>query len=176
MLGENEIPSGTISQIRLVLGDRNSLVVDGDSVALTTPSAQQSGLKLQVHTTLEPELAYDVLLDYDATQSIVKAGNSGKYNLKPVIRVFVEQSTGSIKGTVVPDSVNCAVYAIMNGDSVGTFTNDNGQFLIKGLKPSTYSVYIEPGSNSIYGDSTVTNLNVNVGYVLDLGTINLKEK
>jgi len=176
LLGENEIPSGKISQIRLVLGDRNSIVVDGDSVELSTPSAQQSGLKLQVHTTLEPELAYDVLLDFDAAQSIVKAGNSGKYNLKPVIRVFVEQSTGSIKGVVSPDSVKCAVYAIVNGDSAATFTNDAGQFLIKGLEPSTYSVYVEPGSNSIYGDSTLTNQNVNVGAVLDLGTINLKEK
>jgi len=143
---------------------------------LSTPSAQQSGLKLQVHTTLEPELAYDVLLDFDAAQSIVKAGNSGKYNLKPVIRVFVEQTTGSIKGTVSPDSVSCAVYAIMNGDSVATFTNNFGQFLIKGLEPSSYSVYIEPGSNSVYGDSTITNLNVNVGAVLDLGTVNLKKK
>lgn len=176
LLGENEIPSGKISQIRLVLGERNSVVVDGDSVELSTPSAQQSGLKLQVHTTLEPELAYDVLLDFDAAQSVVKAGNSGKYNLKPVIRVFVEQSTGSIKGIISPDSVKCVVYAIVNGDSASTYTNDEGQFLIKGLEPSTYSVYIEPGSNSIYGDSTLTNLNVSVGNVLDLGTVNLKEK
>lgn len=176
LLGENEIPSGKISQIRLVLGDRNSVVVDGDSVALSTPSAQQSGLKLQVHTTLESDLEYDVILDFDAAQSIVKAGNSGKYNLKPVIRVFVEQSTGSIKGAVSPDSVACVVYAIRNTDSVSTFTNELGQFLIKGLEPSTYLLYVEPGTNSTYADSTINNLGVNVGAVLNLGTINLKKK
>ncbi len=176
LLGENEIPSGKISQIRLILGERNSVVVDGDSVELDTPSAQQSGLKLQVNATLEPELEYDVLLDFDAAQSVVKAGNSGKYNLKPVIRVFVEQSTGSIKGVVSPDSVYCAIYAIQGADSFSTFTNESGQFLIKGLETDTYSLSIKPGSNSTFRDSTLVNLQVNIGNVLDVGAVSLKPK
>ena len=52
LLGENEIPSGRISQIRLVLGDQNSVIDGEDSVGMDTPSAQQSGLKLNVHADL----------------------------------------------------------------------------------------------------------------------------
>lgn len=175
LLGENEIPSGKISQIRLILGDQNSVVDGEDSVEMKTPSAQQSGLKLKVNATLEPELAYDVLLDFDAARSVVKAGNSGKYNLKPVIRTIVEQSSGSIKGFVDPDSVKCAVYAIIGDDSVGTFTNE-GNFLIKGLAPNTYSLYVDPGKDSGIKDSTLSDIKVDLGLVTDVGEIKLEEE
>lgn len=174
LLGENEIPSGRINQIRLILGDRNSVVDGDDSVAMKTPSAQQSGLKLKVNATLEPELTYDVLLDWDAAQSVVKAGNSGNYNLKPVIRTIVDQSTGSIKGIVDPDSVQHAVYAILGDDSIGTYTNEEGSFLIKGLDPNTYSVYIDPGTESGIKDSLITDVAVQMGIVVDIGIVELE--
>lgn len=176
LLGENEIPSGKISQIRLVLGDENSVVDGEDSVEMKTPSAQQSGLKLKVNETLEPDLTYDILLDFDAAKSVVKAGNSGKYNLKPVIRTIVEQSTGSIKGTVDPDSITSAVYAILGEDSVGSFTDTEGGFLIKGLEPNTYSLYVDPGTDSGIKDSTLTNLKVDMGLVTDTGEIILEKE
>src|SRR5689334_10345446 len=52
LLTAAETPAGSISQIRLILGENNSIVVDGKEKPLSTPSAQQSGLKLNVHTTL----------------------------------------------------------------------------------------------------------------------------
>lgn len=175
LLGENEMPSGKISQIRLVLGDQNSVIDGEDSVEMKTPSAQQSGLKLKVNATLEPGLAYDILLDWDAAKSVVKAGNSGKYNLKPVIRTIVEQSTGSLKGTVDPDSMTSAVYAILGEDSVGTFTNEDGNFLIKGLGPDTYSLYVDPGKGSGIKDTTLTEIKVDLGLITDVGEIKLEE-
>lgn len=176
LLAENEIPSGKISQLRLVLGDQNSVIDGEDSVGMKTPSAQQSGLKLKVNVTLEPDLAYDILLDWDATQSVVKAGNSGQYILKPVIRTIVEQSTGSLKGTVNPGSVKSAIYAVLGEDSVGTFTNEEGEFLIKGLNPETYSLYVDPGAESSLKDTVITNLNVQLGLITDVGEIVLEEK
>lgn len=81
------IPSGKISQIRFVLGSNNSVVlVGGASFQLATPSAQQSGLKVNVHQELEPDHVYEITLDFDASQSIVIQGN-GDYSLKPVITV-----------------------------------------------------------------------------------------
>lgn len=176
LLGENEIPAGKISQIRLILGDQNSVVDGEDSVEMKTPSAQQSGLKLKVNATLEAGLAYDILLDFDAARSVVKAGNSGKYILKPVIRTIVEQSSGSIKGVVVPDSVVSAVFAIIGDDSLGTFTNDEGSFLIKGLEPNTYSLYVDPGENTGINDSTLTEIEVDLGMITDVGEIELEEQ
>ena len=39
-------------------------------------------------------------MDWDVQKSIVKAGNSGNYNLKPVIRVTAEANSGTISGRI----------------------------------------------------------------------------
>ena len=78
----------TVSQIRLILGENNTIGVDGEIYDLETPSAQTSGLKIQVHAELEADLSYKILLDFDANNSIIETGN-GKYKLKPVIDASV---------------------------------------------------------------------------------------
>ena len=62
ILADDEIPAGRISQIRLVLGDNNTVVVDGQTFPLSTPSAQQSGLKLNVNQDLEGGIFYEFIL------------------------------------------------------------------------------------------------------------------
>ena len=80
LLSDVIIPSGMLQQIRLVLGDNNTLVVEGEAnpINLDTPSGQQSGLKLKTNTELEPGYSYTFILDWDVQKSVVKAGNSGK--------------------------------------------------------------------------------------------------
>ena len=78
----------TISQIRLVLGDNNTIVDDGETYDLETPSAQTSGIKIQVHAELQADMSYKVVLNFDADNSIVETGN-GKYKLNPVIDASV---------------------------------------------------------------------------------------
>lgn len=80
-------PGGArIEQIRFILGPNNSIVVAGVNFPLSTPSAEQSGLKLQVHETLAPGTNYRILVDFDAEASIVEEG-SGDYKLKPVLHL-----------------------------------------------------------------------------------------
>ncbi|MGF1638025.1 MAG: DUF4382 domain-containing protein [Cyclobacteriaceae bacterium] len=71
LLADVEIPAGEVKQIRLLLGDENSLRIDGDLVDLKTPSAQQSGLKIQIISTLQEGILYKVYLDFDAAMSVV---------------------------------------------------------------------------------------------------------
>ncbi len=78
----------TISQIRLILGSNNTIVDDGVSYELETPSGQTSGIKVQIHTELQPNMTYKVVLDFDPDASINKTGN-GTYKLKPVINATV---------------------------------------------------------------------------------------
>src|SRR5688572_20109791 len=90
------LPAGRYTQMRVLLAANgnsapfaNSVVPTGSGeVALTTPSAQQSGLKLNVDIDVGPNQIADVVLDFDACKSIVRRGNSGHYNLKPVIAVI----------------------------------------------------------------------------------------
>ena len=88
LANETEIPAGKISQLRLLLGDSNSVVLSDSTTIkdLEVPSAQSSGLKINVHEYLEPDQVYEITLDFDVHHSIVVTGNE-RYQLKPVIKV-----------------------------------------------------------------------------------------
>jgi hypothetical protein len=93
LLGETPLQPGHYSQLRLVLVENsntaplaNSVVPTGQAeTELHTPSAQQSGLKVNLDLDVNAGQAVDVVLDFDACRSVVQAGHSGRYNLKPVI-------------------------------------------------------------------------------------------
>lgn len=89
-LTEEELPAGNIAQMRLILGPNNQIVVDGETLDLDTPSAQQSGLKFNIHANIEEGKTYKLYIDFDAEKSIVSKGN-GTYSLKPVITVKTEE-------------------------------------------------------------------------------------
>lgn len=80
------IPAGQMDQLRLILGQDNTIMIDSVLLPLDTPSAEQSGLKINVDYNFQDGDQYQVLLDFDAGQSIVEKGN-GTYSLKPVLRV-----------------------------------------------------------------------------------------
>ena len=86
IVGPNQLPAGRIDQFRLVLGSANTVMVDSLVYPLATPSAQQSGLKIKVNSDFLPNETYQLLIDFDAGQSIVEHGN-GSYSLKPVIKL-----------------------------------------------------------------------------------------
>lgn len=167
LLGSATIPAGKISQLRLILGSNNTVKVGGQSFSLTTPSAQQSGLKVLINSTLAAGVTYKITLDFDAARSIVQTG-SGKYILKPVIRSLVE-GTGEIQGAVTPVESTPVVYAIMGKDTTSTSANQTtGKFLLQGLIAGSYTVIIVPKTG--YKPDTVKNVAVTVGNITDIGT------
>lgn len=87
LVNGGSFPSGQVSQMRLKLGSNNYVVVDDTIHPLATPSAQQSGLKINLNYNFDPNEQYELLFDFDAAQSIVTEGNGG-YSLKPVIKVL----------------------------------------------------------------------------------------
>jgi len=89
VLGTQQFPAGMISQVRLILGLKDTIVVAGTSYPLTLSSEDESGLKLNVHEEAAASVNYILLLDFDASQSIVENGN-GAYKLKPVISALFQ--------------------------------------------------------------------------------------
>ncbi|MDE5423842.1 DUF4382 domain-containing protein [Ancylomarina sp. DW003] len=171
LLGEIELPEGELNEIRLILGDNNKLGINGEEVDLNTPSASQSGLKIKLDAMLEEGVTYKLVLDFDAAKSIVKAGNSGKYNLKPVIRAHMEAQTGAIKGMIDPIDTDCVVYAIVGTDSISTYANEEGKFLIRALDANTYRVVAVPTVESGLVEVEKADVDVSIGEVTDAGTL-----
>lgn len=170
LIATGGIDAGTVSQIRLILGTNNSVMVDSILYPLSTPSAEQSGLKLQVHQTFEPGVSYNILLDFDANQSIVQTGN-GSYKLKPVVRTIDIAVSGSIRGGITPIGAIASVTAVSNGVSYSSTTNASGQFLISGLPAGVYDVTITPPTPLL--PVTLTGKTVTVGNSTDVGVVAL---
>ena len=168
LIAAGDLDAGTISQIRLILGTENSVIVDGEVFPLSTPSAQQSGLKLQIHQTFVAGVSYYILLDFDANQSVVLQGN-GTYQLKPVIRTIDAAVSGSIKGSISPISLGTVVTASSNGVSYSTVASANGYFMIPGLPAGTYDITVTPALPLL--PITITGKVVVVGASTDLGII-----
>lgn len=168
LIASTTINATRVQQVRLVLGSNNSIVVGPATFPLETPSAEQSGLKLNVQMNVQPGETYTILLDFDAAKSIVETGNGG-YKLKPVIRTILEANNGIIIGDLGATAAGSLVYAIDGTDTVGTVANSVGHFYIGGLASGTYEVYID--AVLPYEDETVTNVNVSSGQTTNLGNI-----
>ena len=174
LLATAELPAGKISQIRLILGDNNSVKINGITKALSTPSAQKSGLKLNLHAELTEGITYTITLDFDAARSIVKRGN-GTYSLKPVIRALERATTGAIRGTVTPLDAAPAVFAINGADTVATaYTDDAGKFILRSIPAGTYTVSFDPKAG--YVPIKKENVSVTLGNVVDLGIITIEKE
>lgn len=174
LLAEQELPAGKVSQMRLILGDNNKVKVDGQYHDLKTPSAQQSGLKLNIHADLVAGLTYRLWIDFDAGRSVVKKGN-GTYSLKPVIRTFTEATSGAIQGIVNPKESKPYVMAITAvNDTFATFADTaSGEFLIRALPEGTYKLDIRPVEG--YQKKEIEDIDVVEGVVKDLGEIMISE-
>lgn len=86
LVNQGQLPAGHIDQFRLILGANNTVMIDSLIYPLATPSAEQSGLKINVNADFAPNETYELLIDFDAGESVVEQGNGG-YLLKPVIKI-----------------------------------------------------------------------------------------
>jgi hypothetical protein len=154
-LGQTALPAGKYTQLRLVLAPNdaadplaNSVTPTGGAeTALTTPSAQQSGLKLNVDIDVASNQLADFVLDFNACKSIVKRGNSGQYNLKPVINVIPRLSAAGMRvvGYLSQAMVqaNAEVSLQLNGVPVkATGPDVTGQFILYPVPVGAYDLVI----------------------------------
>ncbi len=111
ILGTAVVPAGTYTQVRLILednpasGDPVNYVVENGIHPLSTPSGQESGVKVLGRFVVEEGVINAIMIDFDPETAVVKDGSSGNYNLKPTgIRIVqledVLSSYGSLSGRV----------------------------------------------------------------------------
>lgn len=172
MIATNTLADARVNQIRLILGNDNTVVVDGVTYPLSTPSAQQSGLKLQLNEELQADTQNVILLDFDANQSIVVTGN-GSYSLKPVIRNVDLATTGNISGSISLIGVLATVTATSStGVEYSSTVNENGQFQVSGLAPGTYTLTITPYNSLL--PTIQTDVQVQAGSTTNVGLVTVQ--
>ena len=85
LLATGPYPYDRIHEVRLILGDNNSIKIANTLYPLTVPSGSSSGFKIKIDKELSQPVT-DLLIDFDAALSIHETGN-GKYMLRPVLRL-----------------------------------------------------------------------------------------
>lgn len=171
-----DLEADEYTQMRLILGDEpdggdnilgsphdfpNYLIDQTDAIhELKVPSGFQSGIKLVRTFTIYTGRTTELLLDFDASKSVVVAGSSGNYNLKPTIKVIDLGNSSTLMGTVTDDQtrplegvhISAQTYDPSTEDVkdevlvvATTITDENGE----------YKIYIESGAYNLvaYKDS-----------------------
>jgi len=167
-LGQMPLPTGKYTQLRLVLADNktspmaNSVVLTSDKseVALKTPSGQQSGIKTNINIDIAANQLADFVLDFDACKSVVVAGNSGQYLLKPVVSViarYISGVTGFVDAATLANG-NTSLSLQQGGVVMKATAPDNfGKFMLQPVAPGNYSLVLTaPGRTT----AVVTNVAV----------------
>jgi len=214
-IGVADLQTGTYTQLRLMLGTvpdtetnilgqqhphANYLITSSDEYReLKIPSGFATGIKL-VHTfEVESGLTTDLVLDFDAPRSvvragnIVKAGNSGRWFLKPVIKVTDTVENATLNGIVtdLPQNTLSRIHMsaqVYNASAAtetekvtivaSTITDDTGG----------YQMYLEPGTYLIIASAdgyspackqitVIYNMNYSQNFTLSSatsGTVSLK--
>lgn len=181
-LGQTPLPSGKYTQLRLILADNsdaaplaNAVTPSGATeVALKTPSGQQSGIKANIDIDVTADKLADFVLDFDACMSVVTAGKSGQYLLKPVLTVlprYISGVTGFVDTTLI--GANASVSVQQGGGVVKATTpylsaSSVGRFLLQPVAPGSYTLVLTaPGRRTavvtgvtVLADS-VTSINSN---------------
>jgi hypothetical protein len=177
-LGKANLEPGIYTQIRLylghlapeigenILGDRHpfpNYVVDSDDDdihELKVPSGYQTGIKLVRKFEIVAGLTVDLVLDFDAPASVVKAGKSGQYILKPTIKVIDTVKNAIVNGIVFDDqqiglegaTVSAQIYKqSFSGvkDQVLIYTSTIAAGDDKDNNAGEYLMYLPPGTYNI---------------------------
>lgn len=90
---------------------------DGSTQPLFVPSGTQSGYKAKGSFVVPVNGSVFITADFDVRKSVVEAGASGKYLLKPTIRLVVNDQAGAIEGELAnaEENLNYVVFAYEEG-------------------------------------------------------------
>lgn len=186
-LGIADLKAGHYTQMRVVLGETpdsstnilshvhpfaNYVIdLDGDVHELKVPSGMQTGIKIVQGFDINENSTTELVLDFNAGASVVIAGSSGKYLLKPTIKILDTVNASIINGVVTKSSddselesatISAQIFNDTAADTkdrvtvqTATISDDNGDFSLF-LSPGTYNlVFYKQGFLAFVTEITV---------------------
>jgi hypothetical protein len=182
-LGIVDLPAGHHTQLRLVIGDEaeqgtinilsqahpyaNYVIIDkdpDDSIEpvlheLKVPSGDKTGFKIVGGYYISASQTTELFIDFDASRSIVQAGSSGPWLLKPTIKLGDPDEYSIIKGQITGLDIDTNEVIGLEGVLVSAQQYDSGALDVKDevtVVASTitdengfYSLFVEPGAYNI---------------------------
>lgn len=167
LLAAGYIPNGEVEKIRITLGTRNSVVLNGAIILLTNIDKV---ITVDVHGDvdhLDPR-HLRIWLDFDGHGSI--RFHNGRWELKLKIGHFSHGKSGELEGEIRPSGALPATLMVIAGaDTLRAIPENDGEFKIRGIKTNTVTLIIKPSNG--YKDSVINNIPIRRGNDTDLGKI-----
>jgi hypothetical protein len=180
-LGLAELEAGDYTQMRLIIGNEPSEPDDpvyglnifsqphpfanyvvlkdtGEIHKLKVPSGPETGIKIIHGFTISPNKTTELILDFVVSESVVKAGASGQWLLKPTIKVLNTEEYCIVSGTVEDELGDPIAGALVSAQIYDPDASDiKDQVLIQtSTRTSTdvenigqYKLFLKPGSYNI---------------------------
>lgn len=163
-----QVSAGTYTKLRITFSSQASiqLVGGGSALALNWTGGTQQ-VEININQQVSASTGANLLVDFNVAESVTEIG--GIFNLNPVITVISNESTGA-KGKV--EGASSVMVKLQNGSkSYTTYINAQGNFLLRGVEPGTYTAqFWASGAISAH---EVNNVTVTQGQITSMGTINL---
>lgn len=173
LIGDATVPPGNITQVRLALGENNSVkLMAGNTLPLTIPAAGTAGLIINVNQWISVGQDFVLYLDFDAAHSVVPQSNL-EFHLYPVLRGWIPAQTGGITGgvnIVGPGIAAIAEKYIEPDVKYSTYVDlFLGRFMLRGLPPGKYRLMVYAVDSDI--PFTIEDIEVTAGNLTDVGTV-----
>lgn len=161
-LADTALAAESFSQLRIVLGDLNTVSVGGQVYALQKPAKAPFDVKVNIGFTPARGETLDLYLDFNASAS-VRLGPNG-YVLAPVFKAFPRTLSGIISGAVSDRNgeriSRALIQACGESDTATTYSVSSGGYLMI-LPEGIYTLFAE--HNGIRSDTVYTNVFVSKG-------------
>jgi len=164
-IGLADLAIGTYTQMRLIIGTvpddginelseahpyANYVIDTEDNYQeLKIPSGINTGIKIVHGFTISTDQTTELILDFNAEKSVVVAGNSGNWLLKPTIKVGSIEELSIIRGKVTSDGTNGIADALVSVQVFdGTYADDKDKVTVQTstiTDPSGYfAIFVSP--------------------------------
>lgn len=168
-----EVPAGKLSELELVLGDNNELVLpDQTRFNLNKPQEKQEGLAVSLDEHLNEGDTLKLVLDFNVDESIIPESD-GSYSLAPVLRITNEDKTGHIYGYLAQELEEspALIYVVADTDTIKTQTY-YGEFMLWGLPEGSHDITFNFREDSGLQDLIIPEVIVEVGEMRAIGPLN----
>ena len=166
--------TGKITKIRITLGTNSNIWTDSMHSYPLTLCDNHPYIYVRVRRNTIDTLTNGqvrIRIDFDVAKSVEL--DNGVYCFEPSLKCYSDNNSGKIAGIVKPRDAHARIMAYNLTDTAYAIPEQDGEFLIRGLSPATYSVLFK-GTTS-YQDTTISNIQVQAGQRVQLQTVTLHQ-
>ena len=205
-IGIADLKTGPYTQMRLIIGTvpddginelsqahpyANYVIdIDDDYQELKIPSGINTGIKIVHGFEISPNTTTELILDFNAEKSVIVAGDSGIWHLKPTIKCGTPEELSIIKGKVTTDGSKGIDKVLVSVQEYNETAEDDKNKVIIHTSTVTdpdgnFAIFVSPLENDdeynlvIYEDGKVPEhekiSTLTAGQTLIIGTFQLEE-